>query len=289
MNWLIYLFGSGLAFFVGVGLLLVSLAAFTASPRRVVKAVASLAAFLGLAFVALSATPLPYWLYCVLGLVAVVWLVAERGRRGWLFDRRRWLRAALVVIVLAVVALEVPYHLTPALPATGRPTLYVVADSITAGMGGEKATWPRLLAAAHGIPIVDLSRPGATARSALRQADGIPEDGGLVLLEIGGNDLLGTTSAADFAADLDRLLERVCRPGRTVVLFELPLPPLCNDYGHAQRRLAARYEVVLVPKRRFAAVLTGDGATVDSLHLSASGHERMADLVWELIRSAYAE
>lgn len=289
MPWLIYLFGGGLAFFVGAALLLVALASFAASPRRGVKALASLAAFLGLAFVALSATPLPYWLYGVLGLVALVWLAAERGKRGWLFDRRRWFRAALVVVVLAVVALETPYHLTPTVPAAGRPTLYVVADSITAGMGGEKATWPRLLADGHGVPIVDLSRPGATARSALRQAEGIPEDGGLVLLEIGGNDLLGTTTAADFAADLDRLLERVCRSGRTVVLFELPLPPFCNDFGHAQRRLAARYGVVLVPKRRFAAVLTGDGATVDSLHLSASGHERMADLVWELIRPAYAE
>jgi acyl-CoA thioesterase-1 len=105
----------------------------------------------------------------------------------------------------------------------------------------------------------------------------------VLLLEIGGNDLLGSTSAAQFSDDLDRLLSRVCVPGRTVLMFELPLPPFRNEYGRVQRRLASRYNVSLVPKRIFITVLTTDGATLDGVHLSQTGHELLADVVERLL------
>lgn len=72
-------------------------------------------------------------------------------------------------------------------------------------------------------------------------------------------------------------------------MFELPLPPFCNEFGRVQRRLAAKHGVTLIPKRVFATVLAGEEATLDSIHLSRAGHERMAEVVWGLIRGAYAE
>src|SRR5262249_41384129 len=151
----------------------------------------------------------------------------------------------------------------------------------------EKGTWPQLLARSHPIEVADLSRMGATAASAVRQAESLPSEGGMVLLEIGGNDLLGSATAAEFERDLDRLLDRVCVPRRVVLMFDLPLPPFCNDFGRAQRRLASQYGVVLIPKRVFLAVLTGEGATLDSVHLAGGGHERMAEAVWSLLRPVY--
>ena len=164
----------------------------------------------------------------------------------------------------------------------------MIGDSVTAGMSDPRnGTWPNLLASAHGIEVVDLSQMGATAASALKQADELPAEGGLLLLEIGGNDLLGSTSAQKFGEDLNSLLSRVCKPGRAVLMFELPLPPLANDFGRAQRSLAAKYSVLLIPKRLFMSVLSESGATLDSIHLSPHGHAQMAALVWSLIRPAY--
>jgi acyl-CoA thioesterase-1 len=120
----------------------------------------------------------------------------------------------------------------------------------------------------------------------MKQAKKLPSEGGLVLIEIGGNDLLGTTTSADFDRDLESLLQRVCIPGRTVLMFELPLPPLMNEYGRVQRRLAARYDVKLIPKRVLMSVLAADGNTLDSIHLSPAGHQRMADNVWSIIEPA---
>src|SRR5437870_2613859 len=67
------------------------------------------------------------------------------------------------------------------------------------------------------------------------------------------------------------------------------MPPFCSDYGRVQRRLAAAHGVTLIPKRWLADVLTADGATVDGIHLSQEGHERMAEKVWRLLAPAYRE
>jgi acyl-CoA thioesterase-1 len=245
--------------------------------------------FTGLLFIVFSATPLPYWFYLLALTVTFLWLVAERNEAGFLMARRNWLRSLVVVVWAIAVILEVPYHLFPTLEGNGHPKPYIIGDSISAGIGGEKQTWPRLLASSRSVEVVDFSKAGATAASGLKQAEGLPQEGGLVLLEIGGNDLLGSTSSANFERDLGRLLDRVCVPGRMVVMFELPLPPFRNEYGRVQRKLASKYGVVLIPKRVFVGVLTEEGATMDGVHLSPQGHERMAEIVWNSIRAVYRE
>jgi len=287
MEWIIYLFGSGAVFFLGIASIWAGLVIFALFGRRGWHAFATLVAITGLLLVALSATPLPYWLYALAGTATLLWIVAERRTRGWLAARRNVLRGFVVAAWSVAIAFELPFHLLSTLHADGAPKLFIIGDSVTAGMGGEKETWPRMLASSRPVEVADLSMAGATVASAMRQADGLPQEGGLVLLEIGGNDLLGSTSAVDFERGLERLLERVCVPGRNVLMFELPLPPFCNEYVRIQRQLASKHGVMLVPKRVFAAVLTAAGATLDSVHLDQFGHERMADVVWNLIRLAY--
>lgn len=290
MNWIVYLFGSGLVFFIGIGFVLISIVGFSCLQKHWLRATATLLALFGLILIGLSATPLPYWFYALGGIASLLWLVAERSGFARLQASRRWLRGGVVLLWLAGLAVELPYHFCPHVTVTGNPKLYIIGDSVSAGASDrDKETWPIKLARSRPIEIADFSRMGATAKSALRQAEGLPPEGGLVLLEIGGNDLLGWTTAAEFELDLDQLLGRVCRPGRAVLMFELPLPPFCNEFGRTQRQLAAKYNVVLVPKRIFVAVLTMEGATLDSVHLSKQGHERMAEVIWELIRPSDEE
>lgn len=72
-------------------------------------------------------------------------------------------------------------------------------------------------------------------------------------------------------------------------MFELPLPPFCHEYGRAQRLIAARHNVKLIPRRIFLSIIGESAATLDSIHLSPAGHQYMADTVWGLVRSAYPE
>ena len=186
---------------------------------------------------------------------------------------------------------EAAYHFPPTLKPSPARALTIIGDSVTAGLGegdGEE-TWPTILGRDHQITIQDISHVGETAASALRRIENQTLDAPVVILEIGGNDLLGSTSSQKFTVDLEALLARVCSPERQVVMFELPLPPFYNEYGRAQRALARKYGVRLLPKRLFLSVLAGEESTLDTIHLSPAGHQRMAKMVWEVVRDAFAQ
>ena len=92
----------------------------------------------------------------------------------------------------------------------------------------------------------------------------ISEDQAIVLLEIGGNDLLGSTSPSDFEKDLGGLLMRVCRPRFVVMMFELPLPPFHNRYGKSSALLPINMASCLIPKPLYQNI-GGKNCTFDAL------------------------
>ncbi len=286
MNWIIYIFGSGYAFFLGIGLILVCLtwsSRFSSSKNH---RLVSLVAIAGALLVGLSAAPLPGWLYVVMAIAFTVWLVTER-----ISDRPQkkalWRWTAGLLCLVAVI-LEARYQRLPSIPATNERVIYLLGDSIAAGVSShETGRWPQGLASLSNLEVVDLSHMGATVSTANREAEKIPATGGIVLLEIGGNDLLGTTPVDQFERDLEDLLTHVCQKDRIVLMFELPLPPMYNEWGRIQRRLANRYSVNLIPKRILASVISGSGATLDSVHLSPDGHRQMANTVWKILEPAF--
>lgn len=290
MGWVIYLFGSGLIFFVGATCLLMSLALFSYCKQRWQLILVNVIYLLGVMLVGMSATPSPYWSYVLAGIVTVAAFVVEQSSRSTASKRKLWLRALTACCWLGMVAAELSHQFVPTVGVRNSPALYVIADSVTAGVDDPGiVTWPKLLARSHHIQVHDFSRMGATVNSAFAQAERLPQKGGMVLVEIGGNDVLGTTTARDFEQGMDRLLTRICVPDRSVLMFEVPLPPLGNDYGIIQRRLAAKHKVPLIPKRILIGVLTGHEATTDSIHLSQSGHNHMAAVVWDVIRPGYED
>ena len=110
-------------------------------------------------------------------------------------------------------------------------------------------------------------------------AEKVTPDDRIVLIEIGGNDLLGGVPSVTFNKNLDATLSKLAMPGRTIVMFELPLLPHKIAYGQIQRHLASKYGIWLIPKRYFVQVIAGPNATSDGLHLSDIGAHRMATLV----------
>lgn len=287
-RWLIFHVASGQAFFTGAACLAVvaGLPVGGSSRRRLV--LRNCLVVVGGALVLASSTPLPGWVYLIL----VVATSARLGVQGWhgRISARRggMLRIGVAGLWIGAMLLELPYHGTPRVPPLGRPVLGVIGDSITAGMGGYPVvTWPGLLADRHGVVVRDHSRAGANVASAMPQAAGVAPEERLVLLEIGGNDLLGETTPAAFEANLESLLARLARPGRVLVMLELPLPPTYNAFGRIQRTLAGRYRALLVPKRVLLGVLQRPGATVDSIHLTQEGQRRLADALWRVVRPAY--
>jgi lysophospholipase L1-like esterase len=250
--------------------------------NRIARVLARVLALGGLIALWLSATPLGGAFYWLLILMTFAWaLIGE-----WMI-LPRWarasLRSAIVLWCIAAYAIDYPYRRSPAMPPAPVSRLTIIGDSISAGVGTAGVeTWPRIFAQKHPqVQVIDLSRAGATLSSALQGLRGRKLGDGIVLLEIGGNDLLRGASADTFAADLEALLKSVCGDGRIVVMLELPTPPWNLDLDRVQRRLAKAYGVKLIPKRHFAQILAGE--TLDGLHLAESGHQAMEQMVWQML------
>ena len=285
MNWLVYHVVSGHAFFTGIVLLIGSSAASLQSRPWIVRLALPGMIIGGIAIVA-SSTPVPLWLSIIWLLALAAWCIAR-------FRKKYRRETAFCVIAVAVIAAccEFPHDITPTLRPAPERTLTVIGDSITAGTGGDdqSETWPNIVRRLHGIEVLGISHMGDTAARALKRAKEHHIDSSVVVIEIGGNDILGTTTPEKFAHDLDALLGHLAAPDRQVVIFELPTPPFYHAYGQIQRHAAARYGVAMIPKRVFVQVISGSSSTLDSIHLSQSGHQLMAESVWKAIAPAYQD
>ena len=279
MGSILFFIASGLIYLIGLALVLLSVVVGIPSQRRWIRWTSDVLAVVGGVGIVFSPVPMPAKTGWILLLVIVAWLIIEHA------SSRRWLRhaaqAAVVAICVWLAVSELRWQLRPARPAGPFARLYIVGDSVTAGIGRESTTWPRILHNERKVEVVDLSRAGATAASALSNVQKTTLADGLVLLEIGGNDLLRRAPAASFERDLDQLIGQVSGPGREVAMFELPV--LDEQAARIQRRLAAKLHLLLIPRRYLATLFTTDGNTLDGIHLSDQGHQAMATMVWELL------
>ncbi|HWL07306.1 MAG TPA: GDSL-type esterase/lipase family protein [Planctomicrobium sp.] len=194
---------------------------------------------------------------------------------------------SLVVVLLWLFegVLEFQWRQMPELSAECRQaSLVILGDSLTAGTGDEKTIlWPQRLHDQTGQEIVNWSEMGATVGSTLKKFPRKFPEKSLVIVELGGNDLLGNTSVHEFRQDLNNLLSQITAEAGETLMFELPLPPFSGGYGRAQRELAKKHKVKLIPKRVLTTVLLSNDTTLDSIHLNQSGHDQLANIVEQLL------
>jgi len=284
MNPVVLFFVSGDALYLGVGLLFVAVAT-SYSKRKWLRRNRNLSAFAALAIMVMASPPFPYALDAIFLAVFALWFIAwNRSVLTQIWARiRLFATAILALLSLLLPATEWTHRTMPRIVGPSGDHLVVIGDSISSGIDLRVPTWPALMTQMTGVPVRNLARPGANTVAALSMARQIAVEDRIVLLEIGGNDMLSGVPSAEFAKALDDLLSNVVAPGRTVAMFELPLLPGRIGYGQVQRRLAAKYGVWLIPKRCFAEVISGASATSDGLHLSEAGARRMATLVAQVL------
>jgi acyl-CoA thioesterase-1 len=277
---------SGAAWFFCGALVLIAVALDLAGVKWSVRT-GRVTLLLALAISILSGTPLPWWLAIPAGAVLLIYSIGFYGRRNVP------VAVAAGLVTIAAMVHEARYFVRS--PAVAATRIFVMGDSISSGGFAETSAWPEILARRSGLTVKNLSQPSETVSSALTyQAPNLEafRTGDLVIVELGGNDMLGGTTASRFRRDLDSLLA-IARDGgrREVLMFEVPLLPGKWFLGSAQRRVAEKHGVIMIPRRVLTRVLTDpDNVTDDALHLSQRGHDRMAEEVerWIVPSSARA-
>jgi acyl-CoA thioesterase I len=194
----------------------------------------------------------------------------------------------------------------PPEPAVSGPLRHVVAlgDSLLAGYGlrPEQAYPPRLEAAlrAAGINarVVNAGVSGDTTADGLARLDftlGSVEGGkiDLVLLSLGGNDMLRGLPVAQTRANMDAILTKLeARHIPVVVLGMMAAPNMGADYGKAfdaiDPELARKHHAALVPF--FMAPINGKPGLQlpDHIHPTPQGVEAMVKATLPTVQGALA-
>jgi lysophospholipase L1-like esterase len=282
MNPAFLYFASGESLYPGATLLVATVAIGHLNDRWM-SLLRNIAAWIGLALIIMASPPFRWLTEIAFLATFAIWYFASNSV---LFARsfRIATAATLTLFLVSGIVFEFSHRQLPEIlfgPVSDH--LVVIGDSISAGLDRRNAPWPTLFQQMTGVQVRNLAQAGATSTDAIKMASQVTPEDGVVLIEIGGNDLLGGVSSEQFGVSLDTILRKVAAPRRVVVMFELPLIPTRIAFGRIQRRAAAKYGVRLIPKRYFAQVVSGADATSDGIHLTQTGMQRMSNLVVQLL------
>jgi acyl-CoA thioesterase I len=191
-------------------------------------------------------------------------------------------RALPLLLLLAACGPDVPN-----LDSPGR-TIVCLGDSITAGVGsGPGEAYPELLAARLGTPVVNAGVPGDTTALGLARVDQVlAEDPWLVIVELGGNDVLRQVPPQQTEQSLRLILDRLLAARVVPVLVEMDAP-FGGSYLEIYERLGKEYNVPVV-EEVLGEILRDRSLKSDNIHPNARGQQVLAEAVAEEIEPLIA-
>jgi acyl-CoA hydrolase len=170
----------------------------------------------------------------------------------------------------------------PNLDSPGQ-TIVCLGDSITSGVGASPGQpYPALLADRLGTEVINQGVPGDTAEGGLSRVDeALAVDPWLVVVELGGNDILNRIPPDRTEAALRKILQRLLDARVAVVLVELEVP-FAGRYAEIYSRLGDEFDVPVLDDT-LGEILTEASLKADPIHPNARGHEVLAAALAEEI------
>lgn len=202
-------------------------------------------------------------------------------------------RLFLILLVLAVVAAGIYTILRPT-PINNWPitnaspsgdTIVAFGDSLTEGHGvAANQNYPAQLERALGKPVVNAGVSGNTTGEALQRLDRdvLALDPRIVLICLGGNDMLRRQPREQQFANLRIMIERLHQAGALVILIGIEGDGLIypKNYGDDFRELARETGCVYVPNLMKDALGHRD-RMVDPTHPNAEGYRLFVERLLE--------
>jgi len=179
----------------------------------------------------------------------------------------------------------------PTLPKLSPHDVIVAfGDSLTHGTGASSDTaYPAVLATLTGRTVINAGVPGDTTMSGLQRLSGVLAEHKprLVLLCLGGNDMLRKHPEAATENNLRLLVRTIRASGAEVVLIGVPEPRLFGGAPDFYARVAEEMQLPLEDEV-FNEVLKDNRLKSDPIHANAAGYRVVAERLDEFLREAGA-
>jgi lysophospholipase L1-like esterase len=159
-------------------------------------------------------------------------------------------------------------------------------DSLTFGTGArEEESYPEILSGLIGRKVVRAGVPGETTAQGLQRLGAVLDEykPKILLLCLGGNDMLRRVNDERIAANLRQMISAARQRGTAVVLLGVPRPALfggaASFYADLAKESALVYEGEVLNS-----VLRDAGLKSDPIHPNALGYRRVAERLAALLR-----
>jgi lysophospholipase L1-like esterase len=204
-------------------------------------------------------------------------------------------RSTLVVrryfLVLLAVLLLAACERAPTLPKLSPHDVIVAfGDSLTYGTGASDDTsYPHVLATLSGHTVINAGVPGDTTATGLQRLPAVLAEyrPRLVLLCLGGNDMLRKQPEATTENNLRLLVQTIRSSGAEVVLVGVPEPKLFGGAPDFYARVAKDMQLPLEDDV-FNEVLKDNRLKSDPIHANAAGYRIVAERLDALLKKAGA-
>ncbi len=198
-----------------------------------------------------------------------------------------------IALLAALVLLSACGKEKVAAPLPAGSVVLALGDSLTFGAGvTPEQAWPSLLATRTGWTVINGGVNGDTSGGALMRLPSLLEENkpALVLVTLGGNDMLRHVSQQETVANLEKIIALVRVHGAQAVLLATPQPSLA---GAVFRNLSApdfyeevaeRQQVPLI-EDAIPDVLSDPQLKGDPLHPNAAGHALLVEKIFKGLQS----
>jgi acyl-CoA thioesterase-1 len=216
--------------------------------------------------------------------------LATQPSGAWRAGPASWLRA-LVGAMLVAALLAGCSEKVAQLPKLGpSDTVLAFGDSLTYGTGAAEAeSYPAVLASLISRTVVREGVPGETTAEGARRLAGAIEQHKpkIVLLCLGGNDMLRKVDEGTIAANLRTMIRTAQARGVAVVLLGVPTPSLFGGAASLYAELAGEFGLPY-EARVLNDVLKKPALKADPIHPNAQGYRVVAEAVAALLKRAGA-
>ncbi len=163
-------------------------------------------------------------------------------------------------------------------------------DSLTYGTGAKaEESYPAVLSRLLGRSVVRAGVPGEQTAGGLQRLPGALDEHQprLVIVCLGGNDMLRKGSREATEANLRAMLKEIRGRGLDAVLVGVPAPGLITSAPDFYEKLAREFGIPYEGKV-VTSVLYKPELKSDPIHPNADGYRRMAEAIAKLLRDAGA-
>jgi lysophospholipase L1-like esterase len=195
------------------------------------------------------------------------------------------------VVALLIILLLAACERAPTLPKLGaNDVILAFGDSLTYGTGAERnEAYPAKLAGLTQHAVVNAGVPGETTAEGLQRLPALLAEHHprLVLLCLGGNDMLRRIPASETKNNLRLMLQSLRTSSTQVVLIGVPEPKLFGGAPDFYAQLADEFQLPYEDDI-LNTVLKDNALKSDPIHPNAAGYEAIAQALAQLLKESGA-